>query len=170
MCMLKPDFRYGLRFALFIVVLGLLTSIAVAAAPDDGLIVLGKRIGPVFIGMNPAELLQALGAPDSAHGSGDSTQYRYQGKGLVIWARNGRVSEVYTSDPRYRAAAGIHVGSSELELVASIGQPKWKRANNRGESGSITYCYKDGTDMVLGGPNASDAGRVRTIWINGCKP
>ena len=91
-------------------------------------------------------------------------------KALWFGSRNGRVSEVYTSDPRYRTAAGIHVGSSELEVSAGLGQPKWKRANNQGESGYLTYCYKDGTDIMIGGPNASDAGRIRTIWINGCKP
>lgn len=141
---------------------------------DDNLIVPGQRIGPVYLGMSPEVLLAALGPPDWSRGpSANRIQYGYESRGLYIYVnvRNSRVDGVVTSDSRYRTTKGIQVGDSELELVVGHGSPKWRWHNaHPGDDGYVVYCYSDGTSYDLGGPRASDAGRIRDISLGGCIP
>jgi hypothetical protein len=155
---------FGLALSLFAVLAGF--SNVFAASPDDHLIVPGQRIGPVVIGMGPSELLQALGAPDQSNTNKFATQYVYPSRGFCIWSRNNRVDMISISDSSYHTPNGIHPGSSELELQAAMGAPKWKRDNGS----FIEYCYRDATRYEIGRPGTNNAGRLLAIDINTCKP
>jgi len=142
---------------------------------SDNVVVLGQRIGPALVGMQPKALLQALGSPDKSMSLEHATVYVYTNFDLTVWVndRKNRVTEVSTSSARYRTADGIRVGSSELELVATLGRPKWKKDwQDPGPGGKLsdtTYCYTDKATFILGGPGTEDAGRIRMIkvWLDG---
>jgi hypothetical protein len=150
--------------ALFVVAAS--SSSVFAAPPDDHLIVPGQRVGPVVVGMGPAELLQALGAPDESNTNKYATQYVYRSRGFWIWSRKNRVDSISIMDPTYHTANGIHPGSSELELQAAMGAPKWQKDNGS----FIEYCYRDATRYEIGRPGSNNAGRLLAIDINTCVP
>jgi hypothetical protein len=136
-----------------------------AAAPIfDQLIVPGKRIGPISVGMSTSDVLKALGEPTrasitSCKGPGDpegvysqhcATKYGWA-NGLQAeiplisrrhWIKE-RVYEVTTKDPRYATSGGVKVGSSELSVRAIYGPPTLIGAHFE----RITWCYLPG--MIL---------------------
>ena len=143
---------------------------ASATAPDDHVVVPGQRVGPVSIGMGPAELLQALGAPEESRTFQDGgSSYDYNGRHLQVIANGGKVSTIATWDAGDHLANGLKIGSAELELQAMMGSPAWKKA--RGGGDFIEYCF-GGTSFYVSGFTGSHGppGRVYEIKVDGCEP
>ncbi|MGQ0543969.1 MAG: hypothetical protein ACT4P3_01370 [Betaproteobacteria bacterium] len=141
---------------------------------NDALIVPGCRIGPAHIGMTPAALLQALGQPNASRGPSANRithDFRSRELSVSVSTLTNVVDKIYTYGTRYATTQGIRVGSSELEVSAKLGPPKWRNLQHASaEDGYANYCYPDATLVELGGPVAPDAGRVRSIAIRGCNP
>ena len=101
------------------------SSYSPAAAPTfDKLIVPGKRIGPIALGMPQADVLKILGLPlkSTVHDDGHSS-YFYADL-LVFITKDSRVYRVNTDSPEYATADGIRVSMTEPEVRAKRGKPK----------------------------------------------
>jgi hypothetical protein len=94
----------------------------------DNLIVPGRRIGPIQLGMTPTELYRAAGSPVSQSTPCDTNAgcnyffFAPMGQpNLVAHVVAGRVEEITTSMPSYATAEGIKVGLAPLALEANWG-------------------------------------------------
>jgi len=171
------------RFALIVVIGAAVagcggrgTEVARTPPPDcvpqrDNLIVPGCRIGPIAIGMTNEDLLRTLGPPRLSRDQGKFVSNQYDSLKITAMVEGGRVGWLFTTDPRYHTAAGVRVGSSIMEATVSLGEPAWKRTNpHSGDAGYVNNCFSAGVTMSTGAAWASDAGRIRDIWVvKGCR-
>ncbi len=139
----------------------------------DTLIVFGRRVGPVSLGMSEAQLLDALGKPTSKTDYSDfragRSGYLSNKLGLSIVVQDGIVVRISPSDNRYSTASGIRVGSP-LPANASTG------ASARERHGVTSYCYDGHTAITVrskeDGMTAPDCavGAVCDIVVGECLP
>ena len=118
-----------------------LAAAAVASAHAADLILPGKGIGQVQIGMTVQELYAAMGEPKATELRDDTTAYTFDGLQVGVENSDQIVYEVFATSPKFKLPKGsVSVGSSTLALVASYGEPY-----ERGETsdGDKTFCYGD---------------------------
>ena len=116
---------------------------------DDNLVVPGKRIGEVQIGMPLATLLAVKGNPvTTAPISGtDATTYTFQ-DGLTVGAQD-EVYWIIAEDARFHTSTGVSPGVEQIFARASFGKPRC--VETRGETTLYDYgnIYFD-VDNALG--------------------
>lgn len=125
-----------------IVCLALAACLA-SAAPlhaAEELIVPGKSIGPVLIGMTAQELYRAMGDPLSSKVGDEKTTFTYEGLQVGVENDTQIVYRAFATSPRYKLVKGISVGSSALAVVAAYGEPDER---DETPSGNKTMCYRD---------------------------
>jgi len=125
------------RLALFATVF---TTLALVSARADDMILPGKSIGPVLIGMSAQELYHALGEPRSSDVGEDKTSYVYDGLQVGVENGNQRVYRVFATSPKYKLVKGVAVGSSALAVAAAYGEPDERDETPGGDK---TLCYGD---------------------------
>ncbi len=104
------------------VVLALAAGAAGAAAGEAYLIVPGRAVGPIALGMRIAQVFQYLGPPQGPEHAGRSGKFFWPGRGVTVRVGgDGRVDAVFVESPEYRTAQGIGVGSHRDEVVAVFG-------------------------------------------------
>ncbi|MCS7235008.1 MAG: hypothetical protein RMM30_03405 [Armatimonadota bacterium] len=106
------------------------TAVAVwlAAASTPGavrgqhLIIPGRAVGPVVLGMASRQLFQQLGPPAGAARPQAGARLWWPDRGLAVRLdREGRVEAVFVESPQFRTAEGLGVGSSVGDVVAAFG-------------------------------------------------
>jgi hypothetical protein len=116
-------------------------SLTIAAtARAEEVIVPGKSIGPVLIGMTAQELYRAMGEPSAAKVGEEKTAYTYDGLQVGVENDSQRVYRVFATSPRFKLVHGISVGSSVLAVVAAYGEPEERDETPKGDK---TFCYGD---------------------------
>jgi hypothetical protein len=111
----------------------------------DHLIVPGKRIGPVSIGMSAKQLLDALGAPKSTYRFTDASSNEFSNgieavvddATLQVWRVQVQLASPGAS--AYATAEGVGMGLTDLEIRARLGNPDSVETIN--ELNSRRYCY-----------------------------
>jgi hypothetical protein len=102
---------------------------AAAAPPKAGVLVPGRSLGGVSLGMTPAQVRDAWG---SRHGvcrdcRGRTTWYfnreRFQPQGAGVELRRGRVVAAFTlwQPPGWRTSDGLALGESEARITETYG-------------------------------------------------
>jgi hypothetical protein len=115
-----------LAFGLIVIALAATTPAAGQGSNNDHLIVPGRRIGPIALGMSAADVLRIKGDPIPGRSMRGTTKSQYTWSDLHVLFEPGRVNGVETVcalSPEYRTSQGIHVGSSDLAVMAGLGQP-----------------------------------------------
>lgn len=107
--------------------LALLALPACATAPpnlNDGMIVPGKRVGAVELGMPLASLLAIKGAPlrTAPIPNTTATTYTFQ-DGLTVGAEE-TVYWIITEDPAFRTDSGVAPGVEQIFARAQLGKPR----------------------------------------------
>lgn len=96
----------------------------------DSLIVPGKRIGSVALGMSLEQLTAVVGQPVVAYDS-DNTRFAYPDARLsgilvpgtgVLWIDYGSLQQPQMASVAH-TADGIHLGSGRLEVIRAYGPP-----------------------------------------------
>ena len=104
----------------------LLTSSCASTPPNlnDGLVVPGKRIGVVELGMPLANLLSAEGAPlrTAPIPNTVATTYTFP-DGLTVGA-DERVYWIIAEGDRFGTANGVRVGIEQIVARAALGKPR----------------------------------------------
>lgn len=121
-------------------ILMIIALVAIAPARAEDLIVPGKSIGPVLIGMSVQELYRALGEPRSSDVGDDKTSYVFDGLQVGVENDSQRGYRVFATSPKYKLVKGISVGSSALAVVAAYGEPDERDETSGGDK---TMCYDD---------------------------
>lgn len=140
--------------------LALLTlSAACASVPanlDDDMVVRGKRVGNVELGMPLANLLAAKGAPLRTAPISNTTATTYTfPNGLTVGA-DEKVYWIIAEDERYRTAEGVRPGAEQIFARAALGKPRCV------ESRPDTTLYDYG-DIYFESDNVD--GRVRRVGV-----
>ena len=112
----------------------------VGNAELDDLIVPGRRVGPVSLGMSEAALRQLMGQPLETHQTEDSKMYEFPQLSVVVPNKTRRVELVIVPAPHYKTLAGLTVGEEESKVAAELGQP----ARQTGRGMHVTTCYSNG--------------------------
>ena len=112
----------------------------VGSAELDDLIVPGRRVGPVSLGMSEAALRQLMGQPLETHQTEDSKMYEFRQLSVVVPNNTRRVELVIVPAPHYRTLSGLTVGDEEPKVAAELGQP----ARQTGRGTYVTTCYSNG--------------------------
>jgi len=139
----------------------------------DNVIVLGRRVGPVSLGMSESQLLTAVGEPTnktdySAFRAGRNG-YLYNKLGLSLVVQDGTVVRISPTDNRYSTASGIRVGAP-LPANAAAG------ASTHERHGVTSYCF-DGLSALtvrskadaMTAPDCA-VGAVCDIVVGDCLP
>lgn len=84
------------------------------------LIVPGKSIGPIRLGMKTDEVQRLLGAPDSIGPTGVGL---YKRLALNLSSHNGVVTHIFALDDRYSTSEGVKVGITEAATDPKMGAP-----------------------------------------------
>jgi hypothetical protein len=115
-----------------------------APAPRDTMIVPGKRVGPIALGMTAADLAGAASTAPQTLQQGKDTVYSWGD--IVAQISDGApgVDVITVNDPRYETANHIRVGLAALAAMAVLGQP----AQLSGSPGLETLDY-DGLSVVV---------------------
>jgi cell division septation protein DedD len=127
--------------------------VLVAQAPppsSDGgaplLIVPGQGVGPVQLGRPIRDQLARLGPTKGISQLGDGTRmYRWfeppSNTGIGVRTnQNGMVVMVWViNDARYATKEGLHVGSTEAEVVSALGAPTRVEANAQAKTKTLIY-------------------------------
>jgi hypothetical protein len=108
---------------------------------DDDRLVAGWRAGPLFLGMNTAQLLAAMGDPDKTHAYG----YHYSWGGTYVQTlESGKVTSISVgwnnSSSAMKTAEGLGIGSSQIAVVTALGQPDGRSFS----MGVLYFCYARG--------------------------
>jgi hypothetical protein len=130
--------------AVFCLAIMLMGPVNAAAPVQDTLIVPGERVGPVALGMNPAELAQAVGSPGDVQHQGSATIYSWGQIVAEIADKSPGVDLITVNDPRYETANHIRVGLAGLAVTAVLGLP----ASTTTQQGLITLDY-DGLTVIM---------------------
>ncbi len=110
-----------------------------AAVPQGHLIVPGRAVGPVQLGMRPAQVLRLLGPAVGAGPAQGAGRLAWPGRGLAVRLDpEGRVEAVFVESPQYRTAEGVGVGSSRDDVLAAFGPP--------------SHAQEDRTTLILAYP------------------
>ncbi|HET7854086.1 MAG TPA: FxLYD domain-containing protein [Candidatus Methylomirabilis sp.] len=97
----------------------LLTSPTIAANSVRWLVLPGKAVGPVILGMAPGEVRGILGEPASRE---NNRIWGYETPARVrIEFHAGRVHTITTWDPRAETPDGLRVGSPQSAVVRALG-------------------------------------------------
>jgi hypothetical protein len=113
---------------------------------DPFLIVPAQRLGPVRLGMPIRDETARLGASRGSADLGDGTMmYRWfeppSNSGIgVRTGQNGMVLRAWVlNDERYRTKEGLHIGSTEAEVRAALGNPTAIDINVQGKTRTLIY-------------------------------
>jgi hypothetical protein len=102
--------------------LALAAGAASAAVGAAYLIVPGRAVGPIVLGMRMVQVFQYLGPPEGREHAPTSGKFVWPARGVTVRVgRDGRVDAVFVESPDYRTAQGIGVGSHRDEVVAAFG-------------------------------------------------
>lgn len=148
---MKP---FRATFYLAAVLLGACAS----TPPDlnDDLVVRGKRIGEIEIGMPLASLLAVKGAPlrTAPIPNTDATTYTFP-NGLTVGA-DEKVYWIITEDARFHTDGGVRPGAEQIFARATLGKPRCV------ESRTDTTMYDYGDIYFEAG---NDDGRVKRVGV-----
>ena len=95
-------------------------SIVLPACSDDPFAIDVRGVDGIEIGM-PQATVDKLVPGIGYYGGGDCVEGVIKDKGLKLLLEQGRVARVYISNPAYKTADGIKVGSTEAEAKAIYG-------------------------------------------------
>lgn len=104
---------------------------------DDDLIIPGKRVGEVQIGMPLATLLAVKGAPlrTAPIPNSDATTYTFP-EGLTVGAHD-EVYWIIVEDARFHTEAGVRPGTEQIFARSALGKPRC--VETRGETTLYDY-------------------------------
>lgn len=123
-------------------------TVVFSAAPAPGgpaVIVPGQSIGALRLGMKLADVTGLFGAATQTARSRDGSVTHWwldasKRQGFGVEVVRGQVDRLYIiNDARYVTAAGLHVGSTEVEIRTALGPPAAVKIDSKAQKETLRY-------------------------------
>jgi hypothetical protein len=117
----------------------------------DGKIIAGQRIDRLALGMSTADVFKVFGEPTESVRL--SNTYVWGPIGAAFRGDPEFAWRVLTNSPSHTTPEGLHVGSSEFEMKAKLGQPmkimddSLRDADHQVVKTNYGYCYATGIEL-----------------------
>lgn len=138
----------AMRLILMLVFITAHSPVARAQSLNDHLIVPWQRIGPMSLGMSATELAQMMGSPSSWR-PGEVELYSWRDLTATVTKNGLWATQICTFNPTYMTAQGLHVGSTDLSIVAALGKPNYSRVFSAWWGPSYSNLYWPGLMMSV---------------------
>ncbi|MGC1252693.1 MAG: hypothetical protein WA889_17765 [Xanthobacteraceae bacterium] len=116
----------AVRLILTLLAIAVHSSVARAQTLNDHLIVPRERIGPMTLGMSATELAQMMGSPSSRR-PGEVDLYSWRDLTATVTKNGLWATQICTFNSAYLTVQGLHVGSTDVSVVAALGKPRYSR-------------------------------------------
>ena len=123
----------------------------------DNLIIAGKRIGPVSVGMPVSQLYDVMGEPTQTTKGRGTERYVFESLQVVVDDADASVVMVSTESPDFATADGLKVGLTDLAVKAKLAKGQGQLFIQ--EEGETTSYFAAGIVVVVSG------GHVKSISI-----
>jgi hypothetical protein len=123
----------------------------------DNLIVPGKRIGPVSVGMSVSQLYDVMGEPTQSEKVRGAERYVFEDLEVVVDDADQSVNSVAITSPGYATADHLKVGLTDLGVRAKLTNLS-ARLLIKEEADTMTY-FTAGMAVVVSG------GYVKSITV-----
>jgi len=123
----------------------------------DNMIVAGKRIGPVSVGMPVFQLYDVMGEPAQSVKGRGTERYVFEELEVVVDDADEAVTTVTTDSPDFATADGLKVGLTDLAVKAKLAKVQGQLLIKE-EGDTISY-FTPGIVIVVSG------GQVKSITI-----
>ena len=133
------------------------TSSAMKIVLKDHLIVPGKRIGPVSVGMSVSQLYDVMGEPTQSEKGRGTARYVFEDLEVVVDDGDQSVNSVAIASSDYATADHIKVGLTDLGVRAKLANLS-ARLLIKEEADTMTY-FTAGMAVVVSG------GYVKSITV-----
>ena len=133
------------------------TPSAMKNVMKDNLIVPGKRIGPVSVGMSVSQLYDVMGEPTQSEKLRGTERYVFEDLEVVVDDADQSVNSVAIASSDYATADHIKVGLTDLGVRAKLANLS-ARLLIKEEAGTMTY-FTAGMAVVVSG------GYVKSITV-----
>ena len=133
------------------------TSAGMKGVVKDYLIVPGKRIGAVSVGMPVSQLYDVMGEPTQSLKGRGTARYVFEELEVIVDDADGSVATVSTESADFATAEGLRVGLTDLAVKAKLAKlPGQLLIKEEGETSSY---FTPGMIVVVSG------GQVKSISI-----
>ncbi|HEU5170692.1 MAG TPA: serine protease [Gemmatimonadales bacterium] len=130
---------------------------ATTTKPDAGILP-GTSVGPVQLGMTPAQVEASLGVPPSTRLSNGWMEWK--NRQLWVYFKDGKAFMIDTEDRTLATPAGIRVGSTDTDLIRAYGAPTCSSVRDlRGEA-YLGWYYSGLFIFLKGSPRQAFSIRV----------
>ncbi|HTT36049.1 MAG TPA: hypothetical protein VMH32_00115 [Burkholderiales bacterium] len=133
------------------------STASVKSVIKDNMIVPGKRIGPVSVGMSVSQLYDVMGEPTQTQKGHEQDHYVFEDLEVVVDDADESVSTVTTQSPDFATADGLKVGLSVLAVKAKLAKLSGPLLIR--EEGDTSTYYAGGMVVVVSG------GQVKSIMV-----
>ena len=133
------------------------SSSAMKIVLKDNLIVPGKRIGPVSVGMSVSQLYDVMGEPTHAEKGRGTERYVFEDLEVVVDDGDQSVNSIAIASSEYATADHIKVGLTDLGVRAKLANLS-ARLLIKEEADTMTY-FTAGMAVVVSG------GYVKSITV-----
>ncbi|HLE78288.1 MAG TPA: hypothetical protein VJA65_07770 [bacterium] len=118
----------------------------------------GDGVGPVRLGMSPAEVQAALGGPPSERYS--NGWWLWANQKIDVYFYQGRALMIDTESPELATAEGIRIGSTDVDLIKAYGAPVCSGLNQYRGQAYLAWIYDGAVVFLNGSPRATFMVRV----------
>jgi len=133
------------------------SAVSMKSVIKDNMIVPGKRIGPVSVGMSVSQLYDVMGEPTQTQKGHELDHYVFEDLEVVVDDADESVSTVTTQSPDFTTADGLKVGLSVLAVKAKLAKLSGPLLIR--EEGETSTYYAGGMVVVVSG------GQVKSIMV-----
>ncbi len=127
-----------------------LTQATGAVLPEATMVRPGDGLGPITLGMTPAQVQDAVGLPPSSRDR--SGWYGWDARHLAVFFDRGAAVIIYTEDPAVATAEGIRLGSGDTDLIKAYGAPMCSSVFPAAGKAALGWAYRGLLVFITGVP------------------
>ncbi len=127
-----------------------LTTLNGEILPEATTVRPGDGLGPINLGMTPAQVQDAVGLPPSSRDRGG--WYAWETRHLAVFFDRGAAVIIYTEDPAVATAEGIRLGSGDTDLIKAYGAPMCSSVFPAAGKAALGWAYRGLLVFITGVP------------------
>ncbi|MCL5035567.1 MAG: hypothetical protein M1269_00480 [Chloroflexi bacterium] len=143
---------------LFVSLLAILAVAGIAfSQADTSMIIPGRSIGGINLGLDWNKILKGWGQPDEQKQISGGILYIYGKTGMSFLVNNGKIDSIYTVNPYHHTERGVKAGSLPQDVIREFGSG-YQKGDAPGLDYYMYYSNKGISFSIIGG-------QVHTIQV-----